>query len=41
MKKIAIILVVCVLIGVAASSCATKKCPAYTKNNTVNIEKGV
>jgi len=31
MKKIAILLVTIVFIGLALSSCAIKKCPAYAK----------
>lgn len=41
MKKIAIILVTFVFIGLALSSCATKKCPAYAKNNNAKIESRV
>jgi hypothetical protein len=41
MKKIAVLLVTLILVSVALSSCATKKCPAYAKTTSVNVEKSV
>jgi hypothetical protein len=39
MKKSAFLLIALMLIGIALSSCATKKCPAYAKSGTELIEK--